>query len=417
MKSPLEISPSKLKSFWHYLPAFTAYLKQEKLYFLLLVLSLASLHKVFPIILITFIIDILLYLALYKIAFEVLRTTAAGEAYYEVSTHLHMSDYVGVKALLLPLLPLPLYILMYPSNPELSLVLTVIVLVIIPASYMLMSENGSLTEALNPQSIVIVIQRIGFEYFVLTLLYLLVTALPLLITYLLSDSLVNWVEYILFALIYNFSIVWVFHIMGFVLYRHAQELGFNQSVLPETELFPEDPIKDRIEQLLAAQQPEQALKTIEELQINEGRTDLAYLKSQAQEQILLKKNRSSDDRISELIEQDRLLDALKAIAKMQQQGQQFRPAAFETLAKIIQYAHAKQQFNLVAYLIKGLDRAYPQEHQSIVDHYYMLAKIRYEQGKTGKAITLLNRTIERYQKTAKVSALKSYLRGIHLKKH
>ena len=417
MKNPLEINPSELKPFWHYLPAFTAYLKQEKLYFLLLTLSITAIHQVLSIIFITMIINMLLYLALYKIAFDILRTTATGQADYEVATHINISDYVGFKALLLPFLTIIIFMLIYRTDPALGVAFLIIMLIIMPASYMLMAENGSLTEALNPHSILIIIKRIGFEYYMLALLHLAATMLPLLVAYFLSGKLVGWAEYVLFAMIYNFSVAWYFHVMGFVLYRHAEALGFNQDVMPQTQLFPEDPIKDRIEQLLEEQQPEQALQAIEELEIHEGRTDLAYLKSQAQEQILLKSNRSIDDRITELIEQNQLLDALKAIAEMQQQGQQFRPEKINVLAKIIQYAHAKQQFKLVGHLIKGLDRAYPQEHQSIVDHYYMLAKILYDQGKTGKAITLLNRTVERYQNTAKVSGLKSYLRGIHLKKH
>ena len=416
MKNPFEIERSKLKPFWHYMPAFFAYMNQEKLYFLLMGLSIAAIHRVVYIIIVTWLISGLLYLTLYKIAFEVLRSTARGYDDFQDTTETLKNDYVGIKAMLLPLLPVPIYIFIYPNDPVLAIILMGLVLIIIPASYMLMAENGSLIESLNPESVITIIQRIGKEYYVLTALYIAITALAMVLINVLQDTLGNWMEYILIAAVYNFSVVWVFHIIGFVLYRHAEVLGFDESPIPETELFSEDPIKERIELLLEQEQAEEALKTIHDLQTNQQRTDLAYLKSQAEDQLRLQQRDSDDARISTLIENQDFMTALEKIDALLKRGRTFRPENIEHLDTIIQYARGKQKFNTVTVLIKGLDKHYPQEHQHIVDNYFLLAKILFEQGKTGKAITLLNRTVARYEKTAKVSSLKSYLRGIHIKK-
>ena len=94
-------------------------------------------------------------------------------------------------------------------------------------------------------------------------------------------------------------------------------------------------------------------------------------------------------------------------------GHLIKPKAVATLTQLIQVAYENNQFDVVLKLSRDLDKRYPLEHQAIVDNYFLVAKIFYQQDRIEAAKKLLQSLLKRYANSANTAAVSSYLAGIN----
>ncbi|KAA3641648.1 MAG: hypothetical protein DWP95_06440, partial [Proteobacteria bacterium] len=298
----------KTPPFWRRFGFFLAYIRQDKLFFQITLLALFNLLLAIPSFIIQIIIHISLFLASYKLAFEVLNNLSRGEFTYRDSFSYQMSEVIGFKALGMPVLQLLLFIFVFRYDPSTGAVLLFLTTLLTPAFLMILAQSQSLIVAMNPSKQIQIATRIGAEYGLLTVFFVLLSGLNLLIRHLLSGVLPPLIEVVLMAWILYFLLVFSFSVIGYVMYRHADSIGHEtmdnmedrQSSQSATQAK-QDPIKQRIEDLLEAGDGQQALVIINEISQNQQRNDLNRYRLDAQHQARQQQTTIPTERIQQLV--------------------------------------------------------------------------------------------------------------------
>ncbi len=401
--------------FWKNFGFFFNYLKQEKLYYQITLLALANLLLAIPILVITILIAALLFLASYKLAFEVLHTVSTGQLVYHDSKTYEIDDKIGFKAMAMAVVQILIYVFVYRRDPATGMALLIFTTIATPAYLMMLSKTQSVVASLNPFNLVTLIQRIGTEYLLLLVFFLLCAGLNLGFRYFMADLLPGVIGDVIAAWVLYFLLVFTFLVIGYVMYCHADELG-HDTVDTETYETPDhnqpDPIRLRLEQLLQNDQAQEAINIIQQLQAEDGRTDLDVYLPQAEDALLKQQRLRPVDQVEQLINKQQIKQALELALSYLNDGHLIKPKQASSQSQLIRYAFDKNQFATVLKLCRDFDQRYPLEHQEIVDNYFLVAKIYYQNKKTDPAKKLLRSLLSKYQKTANTAAISSYLTGI-----
>ncbi|VAW46936.1 hypothetical protein MNBD_GAMMA02-1219 [hydrothermal vent metagenome] len=401
--------------FWRQFGFFFGYLKQEKLYYQITLLAFANILLLIPSIIIAILVGAMLFLASYKLAFEVLHTVSSGRLIYADSGSYEIDDKIGFKAIVMAVLQLLIYLFIYRYDPPVGLALLIFTTVATPAYLMMLSKTQDIWSSLNPISLMTVMTRIGFEYGVLLVFFLLCAAFNLVFRYYTADLMPGIISDVVSAWVLYFLLVFTFLVIGYVMYRHADELGHDTVDTEVAEAQPviqTDPIKERIKLLIAEQKPQEAIAIIKDLQQSEPRTDLSGYLSEAENLLLLENRRRPVDQLQKLVDEKQFK---KAIAMMQSyiaDGHFIKPQQASTLSQLIRYAFDNNQSKTVLQLCQRFDQHYPQEHQQIVDNFFLVAKIQYQYKKIDQAEKLLTSLLNKYGNSANTEAVNSYLIGI-----
>ncbi len=411
----MTIAVPKNRRFIFEIPFFFSYMGSTKLFYLLSALAVASILEMIPIPFWGFLVSVMLFLAVYKVSFEVMLDVADGHFAFEDKYNKNISDTIGFKALGLPAIQLLILFFVTPQNPALSMALLVVSLFITPAYLMLLSQTDHVLSALNPVQLVEIVKRLGLDYWLMFGFLMVVGALVLLIEYLLNGLLPSWLDRIVYSLIYYYSLIFTFLVMGYVMYYHADELDHTPHDTEDTRgkqnVDDGDPIKRRIEELIENKDPQSALAIIKDMQ-KEGRDDLDALAHKAQNLLTVKSRQSPKEYLTQLIHQKEWSKATELWKSYQQDGHVLRPDEATDMGQLITHCNNKHQFAHVIQMVKGLDKAYPHEPQFIVDQFFLSAKILYQNKKTEQAGKLLQSIINKYDSKANVSAVSSYLKGL-----
>jgi len=408
--------------FWRRFGFFFAYIRQEKLFFQVTLLALLNLLLAVPSFIIQITVQISLFLASYKLAFEVLSSMSRGEFQYRDSFAYHVTELIGFKALGMPVLQLLLFIFVFRYDPLTGASLLLLTTILTPAFLMVLAESQSLINALNPLTQIQVATRIGGEYALLTVFFVLISGLNLLIRYVLNGVLPALIEVVLLAWLLYFLLVFSFSVIGYVMYRHAHHLGHEtmdnledrQSAKSNTASN-HDPIKQRIEDLLAAGDGQQALSVINEISESEQRDDLNRYRLDAQQLAKRQQAVSPAERLHELVKIKQYRQAMQLFNEHHANGHLIRPTYVSDVNPLIRYNLQNNNHDWVVRLYKLTARNFPKYHQDIVDAGHIAAQSLYQLNQTDKARRLLQRLIRQYQQTANTNQLKSYLIGIKQK--
>ncbi len=401
--------------FWRQFSFFFSYLKQEKLYFQITLLALANILLLIPSIIISILVGAMLFLASYKLAFEVLHTVSSGQFVYVDGRSYEIDDKIGFKAIVLAVLQLLIFIFIYPHNPSVGLALLILTLVATPAYLMMLSKTQNIASSLNPINLMSVISRIGFEYGTLLLFFLLCAGFNLIFRYYMADLMPGILGELVTAWVLYFLLVLTFLVIGYVMYRHADELGHDTvdtEIINTRPTNQADPIKERIKNLISNNKPEEAIAIIQDLEQSEKRTDLASYLSEAQNLLLHQSRLRPADQLQKLVDEKQYQKAIAMMNEYITDGHFIKPQLASTLSLLIRYAYNNNQYTTVLQLAREFDRRYPQEHQQIVDNFFLVAKIYFENKKKQSASNLLRSLLKKYQRTANTKAVNSYLLGI-----
>lgn len=249
MKSELTTSP-----FWKKFGFFFQYLKQEKLYYQITLLAFANVILLIPSLIITILASPLLFLASYKLAFEVLHTVSSGQFVYADTRSFEIDDKIGFKAIIMGTLQILIYLFIYRYDPPVGIALLILTTVATPAYLMMLSKTQDVLTSLNPMNLMAVMTRIGLEYYILLVFLLACAGLNFTFRIYVADAMPGIIGDVITAWVLYFLLVFTFLVMGYVMYRHADELGHDTV---DTEVFEskpsidDDPIKERIKTLIS----------------------------------------------------------------------------------------------------------------------------------------------------------------------
>ncbi|MCB1583832.1 MAG: hypothetical protein KDI92_12260 [Xanthomonadales bacterium] len=409
------ILPDDTPPFWKQFGFFFRYLKQEKLYYQITLLAAANILLLIPSLIIYIIIGSLLFLASYKLAFEVLHTVSSGQFVYSDHSSFEIDDKIGFKAISMGVVQLLIFLFIYRYDPATGLALLILTMVVTPAFLMMLCKSQDLLASFNPVNLATVMTRIGLEYIVLFVFFIGCSALNIAFRYYTADILTGVFGDIISAWFLYFLLVFSFLVIGYVMYRHADDLGhdtvdteFIETVNP-AEI---DPIKARVKELLSTNKPQEAIAIIKEIKSEDKRTDLDSYLSQAQSMQLHLSRARPADKLTQLVEDKQYRQALELYEEYLADGHAIKPEKAETLTRLIQFAFENNQFKRVLTLTRNFDKRYPLEYEQIVSNFFLVAKIYYQNKKTDQAISILQSLIKQYCNKTKVNAVSSYLKGI-----
>ncbi len=402
--------------FWKMFGFFFRYLKQEKLYYQITLLAAANVLLSIPSIILTLLIGAMLFLASYKLAFEVLHTVSSGQLEYDDHGSFHIDDKIGFKAMSMAVLQILIVIFVYRKDPAMGMSLLIITTGVTPAFLMMLSKTQNIMASFNPLNLHAVMSRIGYEYYILLAFFLLCGAANFAFRYYTAGLLPGFVGDVLTAWVLYFLLVFTFLVIGYVMYRHADELG-HDTVDTETieTLSPddEDPIKIRVMDLIKQNKASDAIAIIHEMKKEDGRTDLDGYLSQAENMMVLQNRQRPADKLQQLVDDKKFQAAITMIKEYLADGHFIKPEQAATFSLLIRHAFEKNQFKEMILLSRDFDKRYPLEHEQIVDNYFLVAKIYYQHKKVEQAEKLLKTLLKKYATSVNTQAVSSYLKGIH----
>lgn len=397
------------------LPYFLSYLQQDKLFYLLGGLAAANILALVPIPFWPLLVSVLLFLAAYKVAFELLLAVAEGDFEFRDRQDLGVGNTIGFKAFVPMLLVVLVVTLVLPNHWLLGVSLSVGILFFLPAYLMLLSQSQSVSAALNPLALVEVVVRVGLDYVLLAAVVLLLSWVRDWLEGFLLELEPQWLVMVVFYFVAYYLLAFMFVMMGYVIYSHADDLGV---VLPDVEdvtgkidLDAGDPVRQRVVELIGNQRPQEALQVVEELE-REGRGDLGVLKAQAMNLLRLESHHSAAQQWQQLIERKQWREAAE-FWKSADDVDALVLSGPEPVARLIDWCHERHYDGLAVQLCLSLEKHYPDSEQMVVDYLFLAAKLLYQNKQVLQAVRLLERTIGRYQQRANVGALQSYLTGLH----
>jgi hypothetical protein len=211
------------------------------------IVAIAVAHLIAYLPVLGFILDLLVWAAFFKYAFEVLRWSANGrEQAPEIS--LTVSDAVSRYAMLLLVfaeLLIILLALLYGIVP--ALVLGVVLMFAIPAIMMILALDEGMARALNPLAWLMLANRIGRPYLVLVGFFCAAILVQSVFAHGIATLLPGVVATALAFFVVNYLMIINFHLIGCVIHQHADELGYAGHVELQYEVPWTDPARKFLE--------------------------------------------------------------------------------------------------------------------------------------------------------------------------
>jgi len=270
---------------------------------------------------------------------------------------------------------------------------------LLPASAVIIATQNSLFMALNPLTLILFVKYIGYQYFIISVIFF----LPLIALYLFIKS-TGFILGLLSMTLLLYLIIMGFHALGFVVYHRRDILGLTVSVSPEREEAEQQEEKrQRLEKLLdevyllaGADKPKRALIVLfaglgelnDDLDLNEYLFERFLLWQKKPVALGFGKHY-----INLLVRQKDFEKAFKVCRTCTDIDPKFqldKPAAILPLAT---HAYQEHRHQLILQLTEKFEKLYP-EHQDIIAVSFLRAKALTELGNLKEAIIIIKQLLE-----------------------
>jgi len=381
----------KPEPFWTRLRAIALYPVHGAALWSMIALSLCALLSLLPGI--GWFLGIIVSLATYRYAFEVLRHTANG--------HLDAPDYgMGLgdgaigRLLLLIILAIAavMFVALFTRSGALTLLALGAVVLLTPASTISLAMDGSLRRALNPTVPLALATRIGWPYLAAVCLLFVILASALTAAAWLNRFMPPLVSH----LTVNFMVTWGlfsnFHLLGYLVYQYHEVLGFEPDALADLRRpDPDQRLLDEAEAHVRDGHPKEAREALRGA-IRGRAVSLAVHELYHR---LLRKDGASPELhdhgqqfISRLIAEKQERRALAVLREILEVDPDFVPAQVEHAILLAERARLGGQFQLACDALQAMLRAWPKRSESLqwsLDAALLLAE-RYSRDDEARAL-------------------------------
>ncbi|HEX6831891.1 MAG TPA: hypothetical protein VF132_00040, partial [Rudaea sp.] len=327
-----------------------------------------------------FILDLLVWVAFFQYGLEVLRWSANGRTQApEIS--FSVSDAIARYAMLLfVLIETVLMLLSYAYGPFAALGVGLVLMAAAPAMVIILALEEGMARALNPIAWLSLMARLGRTYFVLAGFF----CLALLVQSVVAAGILKILPELLAAplifFVVNYLMIVNFHLIGWVIHEHADELGYSGHL--EFQQTPADASSED--------------KTIDAARRRAASGDAAGAATLLRDELISAPNalalheeyrhwvRTNEDNAELLQHGTRYIDVLMAQGKERRaleivrECQQIDPAfALDDAAAITELAHTAAdigQAQLALGLVSGFHKRF-RNHPDIARNYLLAAKL------------------------------------------
>ncbi|HJT97489.1 MAG TPA: hypothetical protein VJ696_04170, partial [Rhodanobacteraceae bacterium] len=226
--------PPEIVPFWNRLREISTYPMHSSALLTIVVLALCHLVKFLPF---GWFLDLLVWVAMYKYAFECLRASADGRLEPpEVSAG--VEDSLGWKQIWLQVAFIVMALVGFMLGPVVGLVVLLVLGLSWPGAIMSLAMDENLGHALNPATWTAIFARIGWPYLALVALYFVFFVSQSYAQVFVAAILPTFLAIIVVNVITNYVIVATFHLMGYLIYQYHDEVGYE----PAAHAMPARPV-------------------------------------------------------------------------------------------------------------------------------------------------------------------------------
>ncbi|HEU4662569.1 MAG TPA: hypothetical protein VFS55_00920 [Dokdonella sp.] len=403
--------------FWNRLREISLYPTHSAALTTIVTLALCHLVEFLPLGIVGWLFQLLIWVALYKYAFECLRASANGrleppEVAVSVEDSLGWSQiWLQVAFFALNLLG---FILLGPVGGTLVAIFLSLAL---PGAIMSLAMDENLGHALNPATWIAIMARLQWPYFAVAGLYLVFNISQRYAQALVLPVLPPVVSTIAFYLITNYAVVATFHLMGYLIYQYHDEIGYE----PTTTTMPargkpRDPDQDMLDEAaghIREGRPEAAAELLSGQLRARGGSEAMHAQYRKVLGVLDRRDellRHGREWIAVLLAQDKDRRAVDVVRDCQEIDPAFEPADPDDVARIARKAVDAGQSQVALRLVSSWYRSHPR-HRDVPANCLLAARLLAERmGKEDTARALLDRVLQAFPQHALAGEIGAYRR-------
>lgn len=367
--------------FWNRLRAISLYAFRGESLTTLLVLSACSLLALLPGV--GGIIRLLVTVAFYKYGFEALRATADGHM-DPPPGGLRIDESAGWRAIRLQVCFILLAVLaILLLGPIAGLIVAIVLAFGWPGAMMSLAIDESVAHALNPVTWLSIMGRLGWPYFVATLLCLVIYLSMANAQALFAPFLPSVLAIFLAQFLSGYALVTTCHLMGYLVYQYQDELGYapyQPASAPSPPNDPDGDVLSQTEALVREGKAEDAAKLLHDHLRSRGGADGAHLQYRKLLRLVGDKDgqlQHGREYLSSLLARDKDLLAVDIARECIEIDPAFAPRQAEETTRIAHKAAQLGQNQTALQLLSGFHRRHPQ-NADIPKNYLLAATLMFE---------------------------------------
>jgi hypothetical protein len=362
-----------------------------------------------------FVLDILVWVALYKYAFECLRATADGRMEPpEIAIAIEDSlgwDQIKLQAAFL-LLNIGGFIFLGPVGGSM---VSIVLALSLPGAIMSLAMDQNLGHALNPATWVAIFARLGWPYLAVAGLYFVLNVSQRYAQALVVPILPAVLAEIVFYFITHYVVVATFHLMGYLIYQYHEDVGYEPAPPPQplsrTLADPDQSLLDEAAQRVRDGQPEVAADVLGQAIKGRGGSELVHTQYRKLLALLGRRDeqlRHGREWISILLAQDKDKRAVDVARECTDLDPGFEPSNPDDVARIAQKAVDMGATQVALKLVSAYIKTHP-KHRDVPRNALIAAKVLAERmGKDDVAKKLLDQVAERFPNDALAPDIAAY---------
>jgi len=362
-----------------------------------------------------FVLDILVWVALYKYAFECLRATANGRM-EPPEIALAVEDDIGWDQIKLQFVFLLINMAaLIWLGPVVGGIVSIVLAFALPGAIMSLAMDENLLLALNPMTWVAVASRLGWPYVAVAALYFVFNMSKHYAQALVVPILPPVISEIVFYFMTHYVVVATFHLMGYLIYQYHDVVGFEPAPPPQplsrTKADPDQSLLDEAAQLVRDGKPEVAADTLG--QAIKGRGGSETMHTQYRKLLALLDRRDEQlkhgrEWIDILLAQDKDKRAVDIARECLELDPAFELSSPNDVARVAQKAVDVGSTQVALKLVSTSIKTHP-KHRDVPRNALLAAKVLAERmGKEDVAKKLLDQVAERFPDDALLPDIAAY---------
>jgi tetratricopeptide (TPR) repeat protein len=402
--------------FWNRLGEIASYPAHPKALTTIVALSVSEFVVGYlPLGFIGFLLSLVIWVALYKYAFQCLRDSANG-LLEPPEIALNVSDELGRKQILLQLaFILVALVLFYIGGAGARLIGLLVLGFFYPAATMTLAMDENLPNALNPGQWIAILMRFGRPYLAAATLCFVVFLSQGYAQTFVALILPGFLAKLAAIFISDYAIVATFHLMGYLIYQYHDEVGYEPTTHSEPmrriASTPDQPLLDEASVLARDGKPEAAADLLREEIQSRGGSDAMHTHYRKLLGALGRRDeqlRHGQEWIAALIAQDNERRAVDVARECLDLDPAFQPANPDDVSRIARKAVDLGMTQIALKLLSTYLKANPR-HRDVPGNALLAAKMLAERmGKDDVARKLLDQIAERFPNDALAGDIAAY---------
>ena len=406
------VRADEIVPFWNRLGEIALYPAHPAALTTILVLAVCHLVGDLPL---GFVLDLLVWVALYKYAFECLRATANGRM-EPPEIALAVDDSLGWDQIKLQVvfLAINMAALLW-LGPVAAAIVSIVLAFALPGAIMSLAMDENLLLALNPATWIAIAARLGWPYVAVAALYFAFNMSRRYAAAVVLPILPPVLSEIAFYVMTHYVVVATFHLMGYLIYQYHDLVGYEPAPPPQllsrSKADPDQSLLDEAAVLVRDGKPDAAADTLAQAIKARGGSETMHAQYRKLLAVVGRRDeqlRHGREWIEILLAQDKDKRAVDIARDCLDIEPAFELASVDDVHRVAQKAVDVGSTQVALKLVSNYVKSHP-KHRDVPRNALIAAKVLAERmGKDDVAKKLLDQVAERFPGDALLPDIASY---------